>query len=185
MMVRPAPSCSQDLLSQTPTTRGMASRIYPTPTPLLEPCYAGMAAFGPVLLSKPFYPIKPVTKHFFTDERCMTTITDDPQWPDFVKAFGSRAAGKFKAAQEWRRLNSIDTILSRPHPKFFAFRKAYPFSIHGRSKFDEVVTYENPGKMNLPQAVADGCTPAVLRSILRCFLPRRNTLFSFESNQHF
>ena len=96
-------------------------------------------------------------------------MTEDPRWGDFLKAFGpSKAPIKFQAMLEWRRANNIDSVKETPHPKFFVFKKAYPFFIHGRSKFDELVSYENPGKMNLSEAREQGCSPTALRGILSC-----------------
>jgi len=126
----------------------------------------------------------------------------DPKWVDFLATFGeSKAPAKFAAMLEWRRTNSIDRILELPHAKFFIFKKAYPFFIHGRSKVfvypphsgavlyplllwapdarraraqtGEMVTYENPGAMDLSQARIDGCTPQALRGILRCGADRK------------
>jgi len=94
---------------------------------------------------------------------------DDPKWPDFVAAFGlSKAPAKYETMLAWRRSAGIDDIMKTQHPKFFVFKKAYPFFVHGRSKTGEIVSYENPGKMNLSQARNDGCTPQALRGILSC-----------------
>ncbi len=67
-----------------------------------------------------------------------------------------------------RQANDVDKVMEVPHAKFFVFKANYPFFIHGRSKSGEIVTYENPGKMNLSAALAEGCNPQALRGILRC-----------------
>ena len=94
-------------------------------------------------------------------------MASDARFPDFEKAFGRRAAEKFLQMLEWRRANGVDVVMATKHPKFFVFKRSYPFYVHGRSRTGEIVTYENPGKMKLSQAREAGCTPAALRGILR------------------
>ena len=51
------------------------------------------------------------------------------RWPDFEKAFRGRAAANFEAMMSRRCDNRIDHIIDLPHPKFFIFKRAYPFFI--------------------------------------------------------
>jgi len=88
-------------------------------------------------------------------------------WPDFVESFGeAKAKAKFETMIEFRKKNGIDRILEIPHPKFHVFKEAYPFVIHGRSKFGELVSYECPGRMDMSKASAEGVTAEALSGIL-------------------
>jgi hypothetical protein len=57
---------------------------------------------------------------------------DDPRLDDFTAAFGRSGRKKYEAMLQWRIDSNIDTILQRPHEKFFVFKEAYPFYIHGQ-----------------------------------------------------
>ena len=103
-------------------------------------------------------------------EASNSTSTEDGiayMWPDFVESFGkAKAKAKFETMIEFRMKNGIDRILEIPHPKFHVFKEAYPFVIHGRSKFGELVSYECPGRMDMSKASAEGVTAEALSGIL-------------------
>ena len=55
--------------------------------------------------------------------------------------------------------------------------------MHGRTKTGELVSYENPGKMDLQRARESGVTPAKLRNILACMYEYITLIEREETNR--
>jgi hypothetical protein len=55
--------------------------------------------------------------------------------------------------------------------------------VHGRTKTGELVSYENPGKMDLQRARESGVTPAKLRNILACMYEYITLIEREETNR--
>jgi len=53
---------------------------------------------------------------------------------------------------EWRKENDIDTILSRPHPKFDVSKAVFPHYFCGRDDTGHVILLQRPGLMNVKLA---------------------------------
>lgn len=111
----------------------------------------------------------------------------DPLMDDFRSAFGRSGKKKYEDMLHWRAEHRVDSILQRSHPKFFVFKEAYPFFIHGafdlsffcivapvlsqptgHTRAGELVTYELPGRMNIASATREGVDQKVVRELFTC-----------------
>eukprot|EP00956_Cyclotella_meneghiniana_P023192 scaffold44700_cov81-Cyclotella_meneghiniana.AAC.8 len=82
--------------------------------------------------------------------------TEIPQ--GYKTLYKHNAASNYLQTQQWRRLNQINRIHSRPHVWYPKIKDAYPHFIHGFSKNGMPVIYESPGKMNLKELFRNGCS---------------------------
>mmetsp|Transcript_16459 Transcript_16459/g.33823 ORF Transcript_16459/g.33823 Transcript_16459/m.33823 type:complete len:488 (+) Transcript_16459:86-1549(+) len=70
----------------------------------------------------------------------------------YLKMQGDRrdlAKAAFEKTVEWRKENDIDTILSRPHPKFDVSKAVFPHYFCGRDDTQHVILLQRPGLMNV------------------------------------
>lgn len=82
--------------------------------------------------------------------------TEVPQ--GYKTLYKSKAQSIYLQTQQWRRLQQIHRIHSRPHVWYPKIKDAYPHFIHGFSKNGMPVIYESPGKMNLKELFRNGCS---------------------------
>ena len=61
---------------------------------------------------------------------------------------------------QWRSLDRIGSIHTRPHPHYATIKHFYPHYIHGHSKDGYPVVYESPGRMDLKGLFRQGLTIA-------------------------
>jgi hypothetical protein len=76
---------------------------------------------------------------------------------------------RYQATLEWRRENSMDTILREPNPHFDLIKRHYPHFFAGRGRLGEPVFYEQPPKTNLKALREGGVTiDLLLRHVRVC-----------------
>ena len=86
--------------------------------------------------------------------------------PEDFKAFNNgneeKARAQYVDALKWRHNHSLDDILDEAQPHFHDVMELYPHSIHGKSKDNCVVLYENIGRSNPTEIVSRGITPSMM-----------------------
>ena len=85
--------------------------------------------------------------------------TDPDGLPDrflrMQKGNREKALTAFHHTVDWRKEHQVDTILSRPHPKYQACKNVFPHYFCGRDPTDHIVFVQRPGHINLNLAKAN------------------------------
>lgn len=95
-------------------------------------------------------------------ERARPRVYPSPEVPlRFLRVSNNdpiEARKRYDATLEWRRKESIDTILLDPHPGFNFIKECYPQYFHLRGRNNELCTYEKPPMANHPLLKESGIT---------------------------
>eukprot|EP00602_Paraphysomonas_sp_CaronLab_P003563 CAMPEP_0185027420 /NCGR_PEP_ID=MMETSP1103-20130426/12453_1 /TAXON_ID=36769 /ORGANISM="Paraphysomonas bandaiensis, Strain Caron Lab Isolate" /LENGTH=627 /DNA_ID=CAMNT_0027561407 /DNA_START=472 /DNA_END=2352 /DNA_ORIENTATION=- len=100
-----------------------------------------------------------IIEHQYTSPDAPVKAPEDEIPQRFLNAVDGdirEARRRWDATRKWRETENIDNILNEEQPFFTTIKTMYPHYLCGRGKEGNVVYYERPGEIEIPQLNARG-----------------------------